>query len=173
MYHIYCWCRYFPHLTSTILLISFLTIVYCFVSCFYFTVCTTKESDKTTDIEYKIPIDSLETLNKYKGCTEIDGNLIIKIRGSGGSGLLTLALSRIVYINIKISFITRNLLSYLKTSSAIWWLNSLLHMQNLYKLKFYHSGATSSEALLFISHHTFLFQLTLEVVMLWGKGNTS
>lgn len=52
-------------------------------------VCTTKESDKTTDIEYKIPIDSLETLNKYKGCTEIDGNLIIKIRGSSGSGIGT------------------------------------------------------------------------------------
>ena len=136
MYHIYCWCRYFPHLTSTILLRSFLTIDYCFVSCFYFTVCKTDESEKTTDIEYKIPIDSLETLNKYKGCTEIDGNLIIKIRGSSGSGLLTLAISRIVYINIKISFITRNLLSYLKTSSTIWWRNSLLHMQNLYRLKF-------------------------------------
>ncbi|CAH3033119.1 unnamed protein product [Pocillopora meandrina] len=52
-------------------------------------VCKTKESEKTTDIEYKIPIDSLETLNKYKGCTEIEGNLIIKIRGSGGSGIGT------------------------------------------------------------------------------------
>lgn len=52
-------------------------------------VCETKESGKTTEIEYKIPIDSLETLNKYKGCTEIDGNLIIKIRGSGGSGIGT------------------------------------------------------------------------------------
>lgn len=54
-------------------------------------VCKTKESDKPTDNEYyKVPIDSLETLNKYKGCTEIYGNLIIKIRGGGGgSGIGT------------------------------------------------------------------------------------
>ena len=37
----------------------------------------------------KLPIDSLASLTEYKGCTEINGNLIINIRGSGGSGLLT------------------------------------------------------------------------------------
>ena len=36
----------------------------------------------------KLPIDSLASLAEYKGCTEIKGNLIINIRGSGGSGLL-------------------------------------------------------------------------------------
>jgi len=36
----------------------------------------------------KLPIDSVASLNEYKGCTEIKGNLIINIRGSGGSGLL-------------------------------------------------------------------------------------
>ena len=38
--------------------------------------------------EEKLYIDSVASLTEYKGCTEIKGNLIINIRGSGSSGLL-------------------------------------------------------------------------------------
>lgn len=100
MNYIYCWCRYFFYLISIILLRFFLIIDYCFVLCFYFIVCKIEKLDKIIDIEYKILIDFLEIFNKYKGCIEIDGNLIIKIRGSGGLGLLILVFFRIVYINI-------------------------------------------------------------------------
>lgn len=62
-------------------------LTFTLLSCFYTTVCRTKETDKPSGNEYKIPIDSLEALNMYEGCTEIKGNLIINIRGSGGSGL--------------------------------------------------------------------------------------
>lgn len=37
----------------------------------------------------KPPIESLASLDLYEGCTEINGNLMISIRGSGGSGIGT------------------------------------------------------------------------------------
>ena len=60
----------------------------CFVVCIFFSciVCDTAISPPPKS-DVKPPIESLESLAEYKGCTEINGNLIIKLRGSGGSGL--------------------------------------------------------------------------------------
>lgn len=60
---------------------------YCF-NFFAHIVCkTTDKTDVSSENDEKPPIDSLASLAMYKGCTEINGNLIINIRGSGGSGL--------------------------------------------------------------------------------------
>ena len=53
--------------------------------------CTTA-NPSTPDSDEKPPIESLASLALYEGCTEIKGNLIINIKGSGGSGLYTLLL---------------------------------------------------------------------------------
>ncbi|KAL9987226.1 hypothetical protein ACROYT_G001497 [Oculina patagonica] len=50
---------------------------------------TTDKTDVSSENDEKPPIDSLASLAMYKGCTEINGNLIINIRGSGGSGIGT------------------------------------------------------------------------------------
>ena len=48
---------------------------HCIISLILHSVCKTGET-----------IEGLGSLAKYKGCTEIDGNLLITIRGSGVSG---------------------------------------------------------------------------------------
>ena len=59
---------------------------------FYFPyiVCNTVNPGSSYRDGVKPPIESLASLDLYEGCTEIDGNLIISIRGSGGSGLFAL-----------------------------------------------------------------------------------
>ena len=52
------------------------------------TVCKTKDSAQSQG-DANPPIESLASLNKYEGCTEISGNLIINIRGSLGSGVIS------------------------------------------------------------------------------------
>lgn len=53
-------------------------------------VCNTKDSAQLqSGVDANPPIESLESLNQYEGCTEIRGNLIINIRGSLGSGIGT------------------------------------------------------------------------------------
>nr|XP_058940896.1 putative insulin-like peptide receptor [Pocillopora verrucosa] len=95
-------------------------------------VCKTKKSDKTTDIEYKIPIDSLETLNKYKGCTEIDGNLIIKIRGSGGSGIGTQLEENLGQIEKVKGYIV------IRESASLTSLNFFKNLREIRPRKFFH-----------------------------------
>ena len=48
---------------------------HCIITLILHSVCRTGET-----------IEGLGSLAKYKGCTEIDGNLLITIRGSGVSG---------------------------------------------------------------------------------------
>ena len=50
---------------------------YCIISLILRLVCKTEAGEA---------IEGLGSLAKYKGCTEIDGNLLITIRGSGVSG---------------------------------------------------------------------------------------
>lgn len=47
------------------------------------TVCRVRQAGISSD-EGKPIIDSLNSLREYKGCTEIDGQLEIRIRGGGG-----------------------------------------------------------------------------------------
>ena len=55
------------------------------------TVCNTKDSAQLqSGVDANPPIESLESLNQYEGCTEIRGNLIINIRGSLGSGVISI-----------------------------------------------------------------------------------
>ena len=51
----------------------------------------------------------------YKGCTEIDGNLIINIRGSGGgSGLYSCAFFLVCYFGSRKPFRSQSTLAFLK-----------------------------------------------------------
>lgn len=48
--------------------------------------CKTTSRTVSKDNDVRPSIDSTESLSKYKGCTEIEGNLNIRIRGTASSG---------------------------------------------------------------------------------------